>query len=42
MPRKQGEYVESEADGHGQVAEQVAADCRLVSAMTVPLRVMGL
>jgi hypothetical protein len=42
MPRKQGECAASVADGHGQVAELVAADYRLEAAMAVPLRVMGL
>jgi hypothetical protein len=42
MPRNQGEYVAFVADGHGPVAEQVAADRRLVAAVVVPLRVVGL
>jgi hypothetical protein len=42
MPRNQGEYVASVAGGHGSVAEQVAADRRLVAAVVVPLRLMGL
>ena len=37
-----GRVDASAADGHGPVAEQVAADRRLVAAVVVPLRVMGL
>jgi hypothetical protein len=42
MPRNQGEYLASVADGPGPVAEQVAADRRLLAAAVVPLRAMGL
>ena len=42
MPRNQGEYVAFVADGHGPVAEQVAAARRLVAAVVVPLRMVGL